>query len=67
MTEVNFSIPNISCKHCAHTIKTELSALAGIGQVDVDIESKKVRVMMDSPATIDQIVALLTEINYPPA
>ena len=30
MTTVTYSIPNISCMHCVHTIKTEVSELAGV-------------------------------------
>ncbi len=30
MTTVTYSIPNISCGHCVHTIQSELSELSGV-------------------------------------
>ena len=65
MTTVTYSIPAISCGHCTHTIETELGDLQGIQSVKADIDSKKVVITFDVPASEDTIKALLTEINYP--
>lgn len=67
MKTVTYSIPNISCNHCVHTIKTELSDLEGVKSVDASAQSKQAVVVFDAPATEEQIVGLLKEINYPPA
>ena len=67
MEEINFTIPNISCMHCVHTIKSELSEIEGVRRVDGSAESKQVTIQFEAPATIDQIVKVLTAINYPPA
>ena len=40
MTTVTYSIPNISCKHCVHTIQSEVSELAGVTQVVANADSK---------------------------
>jgi copper chaperone CopZ len=53
------------CQHCVHTIKSELSDLAGVEGVDVSLEQKTVKVNYESPATPESIKALLAEINYP--
>ena len=60
-----YSIPNISCHHCVHTIKTELSDLAGVKEIDASIDTKLVKVTYESPATTDVIESTLKEINYP--
>lgn len=65
MTTVTYSIPAISCGHCTHTIETELGDMQGIQSVKADIDSKKVVITFDVPASEDTIKALLTEINYP--
>ena len=44
MTTVTYSVPNISCGHCVHTIQTEVSDLAGIKSVKADAETKKVEI-----------------------
>ena len=67
MTTVTYSIPNISCGHCVHTVTMEVSDLAGVEKVDVDQESKSATITFEAPATEDQIKGLLAEINYPAA
>lgn len=67
MSTVTYSVPNISCKHCVHTIQSELSELAGVKTVKADVDTKKVEVTFETPATAEGLVKLLTEINYPPA
>ena len=65
MTTVTFKVPNISCKHCVHTIKTELGDLAGVQAVEANADTKLVEVKFDPPATQGKIEAALAEINYP--
>jgi copper chaperone CopZ len=61
-----FTVPNISCGHCTHTIEMELGELAGVTHVNAVQDSKQVTVEWQEPATWAQIQALLQEINYPP-
>ena len=65
MESKTFTVPNISCGHCTHTVERELGDLAGVQSVTADLDSKQVSVQWDSPATWEQIEALLAEINYP--
>ncbi|RMG98842.1 MAG: heavy-metal-associated domain-containing protein [Chloroflexi bacterium] len=66
MTSKTFTVPNISCGHCTHTIEMELSELEGVVSVKADQATKQVTVEWQEPATWEKIQALLTEINYPP-
>ncbi len=67
MSNVTYSVPNISCGHCVHTIQTELTELAGIKTVKADVVSKMVEVSFDEPASEEKIKNLLASINYPVA
>lgn len=67
MTTVTYSVPNISCGHCVHTIQNEVSELAGVKSVKADAASKKVEIVFDAPADEAKIKSLLAEINYPVA
>lgn len=67
MESKTFTVPNISCGHCVHTVEMELGDLAGVQSVKADQESKVVTVSWDSPATWEQIQQTLVEINYPAA
>lgn len=67
MTTVKYSVPNISCNHCVHTIQTEVADVAGVKSVVVDAPTKAVEIVFDAPATEEKIKTLLAEINYPVA
>ncbi len=67
MTTVTYTIPNITCHHCVHTIKMEVSELDGVQSVEGDPKSKQVTIVFSSPASEEGIKALLAEINYPVA
>lgn len=66
MTSVTFTIPNISCDHCVHTIKNEIGDLEGVRSVEADVKTKKVTIIFEAPATEEKIITLLKTINYPP-
>ena len=65
MTTVTYTIPNISCGHCVHTIQSEVGELAGVKTVAANANNKQAIITFEAPATEDQIKALLKEINYP--
>lgn len=67
MTESKFFVPNISCGHCVHTIEMELGELPGVLKVKASEGTKEVWVEYEPPATDEQIVSTLNEINYAPA
>ena len=67
MSTVTYQIPGISCNHCVHTITSEVSDLAGVQSVEASAEKKEATIVFDAPASEEKIVALLKEINYPPA
>jgi copper chaperone CopZ len=67
MTTVTYSVPNISCGHCVHTIQSELSELDGVSSVKADSNTKMVEISFEPPADESLIKSLLAEINYPVA
>lgn len=66
-TKVIYSIPNIHCGHCVHTIQSELIDLPGVKSVKADENLRNATIEFDAPASESQIKALLEEINYPAA
>ncbi len=65
MKTVTYTVPNISCMHCVHTIKSELSEVKGVASVNADAATKQVFVEFDAPASEAEIEKVLAEINYP--
>ena len=41
---ISYSVPGMTCDHCKHAVTSELSAVAGVAGVDVDLETKLVKV-----------------------
>jgi copper chaperone len=44
MATAVYTVPGMSCSHCEAAVKEEVSALAGVDAVEVDLESKRVEV-----------------------
>jgi copper chaperone CopZ len=65
MAQATLNIPNISCGHCVSAIESELADMHGVTTAKADAATKTVTVEWDDPASIDEIRAKLTEINYP--
>ncbi len=63
MNTVRYSVPGVSCEHCRDAITKEVSSVAGVESVAVDLEAKTVTVagaMLDERA----IVAAIDEAGY---
>lgn len=65
MSIVTYNVPAMHCSHCTHTIETEVGELQGVQSVKADLDTKKVEIKFDAPASEEKIKALLAEIEYP--
>lgn len=61
-----FTVPNIGCSGCVHTVETEVSKIKGVQSVQADEETKVVIVEWNQPASWSAIKQILTDIDYPP-
>ena len=64
MTVQEFTVPEISCGHCVTAITNEVSALQGVRVVNVDLNTKLVRVEADDQVSTDAIVEAINEAGY---
>jgi copper chaperone len=44
MSTITYSVPGMTCGHCVQAVTTEVSAVAGVTDVAVDLENKTVTV-----------------------
>ncbi|MFC9973805.1 heavy-metal-associated domain-containing protein [Spirillospora sp. NPDC127200] len=44
MSEIRYSVPEISCGHCVNAISGEVRQVPGVSQVTVDVDAKTVTV-----------------------
>ena len=47
MTELTYTVPGMSCGHCRTAITEELQKVAGVREVEVDLDAKRVSVTGD--------------------
>jgi copper chaperone CopZ len=64
-TKVTYSIPNINCGHCVHTIQSELIDLPGVKSVNADLNLRSATIEFEPPASEEKIKAILESIEYP--
>lgn len=64
MVEKTYVVPDVSCEHCVRAITTELSAIPGVTDVRVDIDTKIVAVRYDDSVVEDQIVTGIEDAGY---
>ncbi len=62
MNELLFSVPGITCGHCASAIRAEVGCLPGVIGVDVDVTDKQVRVT--GTADADAVRDAIAEAGY---
>ena len=43
-TELNYTVPRMSCSACRATIAEEVQEVVGVEEIDVDLDSKRVTV-----------------------
>jgi copper chaperone CopZ len=64
MTEtITYSVPGVSCGHCQTAITAEVTGVRGVDSVDVDLDTKLVRI---SGENLDDaaLVAAIDEAGY---
>ncbi len=44
MSEITYTVPDMSCGHCKQAVGSELGEVAGVDSVDVDLDAKLVTV-----------------------
>lgn len=42
MTEITYTVPDMSCGHCKQAVSSELERVAGVRKVEVDLDTKRV-------------------------
>jgi copper chaperone CopZ len=44
MSEITYTVPDMSCGHCKQSVSSALGEVAGVDRVDVDLDTKLVTV-----------------------
>ncbi|MEV5413083.1 cation transporter [Thermopolyspora sp. NPDC052614] len=57
----SFRVNGMSCGHCVRAVSDEIGALAGVGDVDVDLATGTVTVTSDKPLDHAELAAAVYE------
>ena len=60
---ITYSVPGVSCAHCKHAIEDEVSRVAGVESVEVDVDGKTVTVTGE-PLDEAALVGAIDEAGY---
>ncbi len=63
MSTIRYAVPEVSCDHCRAAIAREVSTVAGVETVEVDLETKTVTVTGE-PLDDAAIVAAIDDAGY---
>lgn len=59
-----YTVTGMHCSHCAVSVTEEVSAIAGVTAVDVDVEGGRVTVTSARPLDLDAVRAAVDEAGY---
>jgi copper chaperone len=57
-------VAGMTCDHCARAVRTEVSALDGVTDVDVDVDSGAVRITAQQPVPTTALRDAVEEAGY---
>ena len=63
--KTRFNIQNLKCQGCAHTIKTKLSEVNGVNNINVVLENNEVTLDYINPESLASAKLKLKSLGYP--
>jgi len=65
MQDLSIEVLGMSCDHCVQTIQKAVGTIAGVQQVNVDLDKKEVSVVIDESQTEREVItAKIVELGY---
>ncbi len=64
MQTEQFVVPGVSCQHCVRAVTSEVSKVAGVSAVQVNLDTKVVTVEHGDTVAPEAIVAAIKEAGY---
>lgn len=63
-TTANYTVVGMTCNHCVSSVTEEVSEIAGVTNVDVDLASGRLSVSSDAPIDAKLIGSAVAEAGY---
>ncbi len=58
------TVTGMTCEHCEKAVRTEISAIPGVSQVDIDLASGEVTIMAEPAPEMTALRAAVEEAGY---
>ncbi len=58
---MQYTVSGMTCSHCVNAVTEEVSAIPGVTDVQVDLESGSLKVASEAPVDFDRIVEAVAE------
>ena len=62
--QTTINVSGMTCGHCVSAVTMELSLLASVTEVDVDLESGQVTITSDAALELAQLATAIDEAGY---
>jgi copper chaperone len=66
MSTITYTVPGMTCGHCVNAVTSELTAVPGVQNVDVDLTTKLI-VVSGTPLNDEALRAAIEEAGFEPA
>ena len=64
MSTETYTVTGMTCDHCSRSVSAEVSAVAGVTDVDVDLATGEVTVTSEQAGSTDKIREAIEEAGY---
>jgi copper chaperone len=64
MTTQTVAVVGMTCAHCVRAVTAEVSKIAGVERVNVDLATGAVTVVSAEPVDVDALAAAVVEAGY---
>ena len=64
MSTETYEVSGMTCGHCVSSVTEEVSELAGVSDVQVDLASGRLTVTADQPVGADEVRTAVVEAGY---
>jgi copper chaperone len=65
MATATFTATGMTCQHCVGSVTKEVSELAHVTGVAVDLPTGKITVVSDAPLATAEVIAAIDKAGYP--
>jgi copper chaperone CopZ len=64
MEQTVYAVTGMTCSHCVNAVRSEVSAIPGVAEVDVDLAGGRVTIKAEPAPSADAVTAAVEAAGY---